>query len=111
MTAGEEIQLQVFENLLDREGKTLTLTRRSGSEDVETEIEALIRVNGADSERPGVDFSSREFVEVWIANDAITPNVSAQETLTGEGKAYRVQKRFDGPIKTVLICKVSEVAA
>jgi hypothetical protein len=107
MTAGEEIQLQVFENLLDREGKTLTLDRQG----VETEIEALIRVNGADSERPGVDFSSREFVEVWIANDAITPNVNAQEQLTGEGKAYRVMKRFDGPIKTVLICKVSEVAA
>jgi hypothetical protein len=105
MTAGEEIQLQVFENLLDREGKTLTLDRQG----VETEIEALIRVNGADSERPGVDFSSREFVEVWIANDAATPMVKAQETLTGEGKAYRVQKRFDGPVKTVLICKVSEV--
>lgn len=108
MTTGEEIQTQIFANLLEREGKTLTITRRVDGEDVETELDCLIRTNSAENEKPGVDFSNREHVELWVANGAITPAPGVGETLTGEGKNYRVQKRFTGPIKTALICKVSE---
>jgi hypothetical protein len=108
MTAGEEIQSQIFENLLSREGKTLTITRG----DVVTDIECLINTGRQDSDKPGtIDFSSREHVEIWVWNDAISPMIKVQESLIYEieSKRYRVQKRFPGPIKTALICKVEEL--